>query len=1180
MFEENWQSLFEDDLDKLSEIINPVQEKTVKLEEGENRIVSIFFLDIKGFTSMSEKLHPEQVKRTIDRIFKVFSNVILKYGGYISLYEGDKIMALFGSKVTTETDTERSIRSGLEILNKIKYINEMLKPQEIELGIRIGINTDFVTTGRVGLGRERDFTVYGDAVNIASRMETNAPVNSIMIPLKTKNLVPDIFQFEGLGKIEVKGKSQPVEVYKVVGIAPRKVERWERSKLIQKPEYVGRDKELNEIEDLYKQTKSQIGKIDPDYKPTVIGLRSPAGLGKSRLIYEFIQRIKKKHKLNTLENIKISGYTKSYAQAPYTLWTSLIKNYVGINETDTKEIIRDKFENSYSQISNELTRNEKQNFEKAKPILGFILGLTYEDIRLEKPDLKSLQAEIFLVIRYFLEAITKIANKQKYPMIIILEDLHWIDESSLNAFKTILSSLNVEEKRSKKPSKIMFFLLAYRNEFKQILEFKYRTEFFEFQLQPLTTDNSDLMIKSMLGKISIPQKTKTELLKKSEGNPFYIEEWIHFLFDEDIISKKDDKWQIKKEISTVPDTLNKLILSRIDRMEDTLKTFLQKASVIGYSFLQSILEAIEKKLGNEQPIEQKLSELINLDWLKKEKEVNEADAQYLFKHILVCDVAYQTILFYNKKILHKIIAVFVEEKFKDNKEYYAFLANHYEKAEVTEKAIEYLEKAGDFAKENYQNELALNFFEKLLNLLPPEASERRIRNLHKKGTILFQIGKWNDAPGIFHSALNYSQEIRNKALIAKSNTYLGTLLREKGVYNEALVIYEKVLEILTTLDDKFGLSRILAHMGTVYWYQGNYDDAMKCFNGGLDIAKELNEQVYINRMYYNIGAIYRERGNYDKAMECFQKLLNTVEKLNYKLSIGEAVGRVGTVYWYQGNYDKAMECFQREFIIAEELGNKQGISFAVGNMGNVYSEQGNYEKAMECCEKYLKIGEELGDKRGTSEMIRTKGNVYSKQGNYEKAMECYAKTLKISEKLGDKVGISATVGNIGVVYDAQGDYNKAMEFYEKALSIANEVGTKWLLLNLFSGKAETLYNMGKYDEAIAANAECLKIAEELKDEEHIFNCKVLKVKIEFKTAKNYALRIKNCIIPLEKMLQETKEEEQIAELKYELAIMNDEIGRKKIAEEHKQKAISIFKKVYKKTPKIVYKSRIAKLEKL
>ncbi|MCK4654939.1 MAG: adenylate/guanylate cyclase domain-containing protein, partial [Candidatus Cloacimonetes bacterium] len=153
MLEQEWQNILADNLDKLSQIISPVKEKTVKLEEGENRIVSIFFLDLKGFTKMSEKLHPEKVKRIIDKIFKVFTNVILKYGGYIDKYEGDLIMALFGSKQTSETDTERAIRSGLEILNKLKQINEMLKYRNFELGVRIGINTGLVTTGKIGLGR-------------------------------------------------------------------------------------------------------------------------------------------------------------------------------------------------------------------------------------------------------------------------------------------------------------------------------------------------------------------------------------------------------------------------------------------------------------------------------------------------------------------------------------------------------------------------------------------------------------------------------------------------------------------------------------------------------------------------------------------------------------------------------------------------------------------------------------------------------------------------------------------------------------------------------------------------------------------------------------------------------------------------------------------------------------------
>ncbi len=1247
MFEDNWQTMFDDDLDKLSEIINPVREKTVKLEEGENRIVSIFFLDIKGFTAMSEKLHPEQVKRTIDRIFKVFSNVILKYGGYVSQYEGDKIIAFFGSRITSETDTERAIRSGLEILGKLKQINEMLKHQTIELGIRIGINTGLVTTGRIGLGREKDFTVYGDAVNLASRMESNAPINSILIPLKTKELVTDIFQFESLGKIEIKGKSQPVEIFKVLGVAPKKVERWERSKLVHKPEYVGRDRELKQIEELYEKSRLQIGKIDSEYKPMVIGLRSPAGLGKSRLIYEFVQRIKKKYKLDSqisnniwspplqrrqemsrseeqnskYFNIKVSGYTKSYAQAPYTLWTSLIKNYIGINETDTKETVRDKFEHSFSEITNELTKIEKQNFEKAKPILGFILGLTYKDIRLYKPDPKSLQTEIILSIRYSLEAITKIANNQEYPMIIILEDLHWIDESSLSALKTILSSLNVEEKRNHRPCKNMFFILTYRDEFELLREFEFRTRFVEFILQPLTSTNSDQMIKSMLGTIDMPERLRMELMTKSEGNPFYIEEWIHSLIDEDIIHTKNGKCEIKGDIENIciPNTLNNLILSRMDRLEERLKALLQKASVIGNSFLQSILEAIEKKLGNDEPIQPELSELIDLDWLIKEKEFNESDVQYLFKHILACDVAYQTILNYNKKILHKLIAEFVEEKFRDNKEYYAFLAEHYYKAEDSEKAVEYLEKAGDYAKENYQNELAIGFYDKLFKIPDSQFSipdYKLIDTLLKRGSILQLIGKWKETEDIFKEALTLSKNLRDNCRIGKSYEHLGTTFRLKGDYDKATECYERSLKIFEGLGDKRKISIAVGEIGSIFWHKGNYNKAMEFFEKQLNIAEELKDNEIISKAVGNIGNVHWSKGDYNKAMDCYKKKLKVVEELGDKNGVSITIGNIGSVHYFKGNYNKAMECFERDLEISEklgdkweisravgnigsvyydkgdhnnairyynkqlkiceELGDKSGVSKAVGNIGVVYEDNGDYKKAMECYEKQLKISTELGNKRGISNAVGNIGDVHKAKGEYEKAVECYEKQLKISAELGDKRGITIAVGNMGLIYYYKGDYNKAMDYYERAISICREINLKHYLSYVLSYKVKVLFKRKEFEKAKEVNQECIKKAKKIGDNKHIFSLSVLSSKIDFALAKDETSQ-NNAMLKLQQMLTETEDNEEKATLNYELGIMNYELKGKKISRNYKNEALRLYEELYKKTPKFEYKKRIEEL---
>ncbi|MCD4819868.1 MAG: tetratricopeptide repeat protein, partial [Candidatus Cloacimonetes bacterium] len=1029
MFDEKWQKLLEDDLDILSEIINPVQEKTLKLEDGENRIVSILFLDIKGFTAMSEKLHHEKVKQIIDRIFKVFTNVILKYGGYIDKYEGDLIMALFGSKKTSETDTERAILSGLEILNKLKHINEIFKPQNRELSLRIGINTGYVTTGKVGLGREGDFTVYGDAVNLASRMESNAFLNSIMIPVNTKKLVEDNFTFTALGCIRVKGKKEPIEVFNVIGVAPQKIERWERTKLIKKSDYVGREIEFKQITKLFEKSQKQIGKIDKTYKPIVIGLRGSARLGKSRFIFEFIQRIKKKYELKNDAKIIVKGFTKSYAQAPYTLFSTLLKNYIGIADNDSKQNIKNKFEQAITDICKYLSNEEIQVINTIKPILGFLLGLIYDDVRIKNADPKILQTEILLSLRYFLEAVAKIANIQKLPLIVILEDLHWIDEVSLNAIKSILTTLNVEEIRTNRPCKNMFFLLSYRNEFKNISEFEISTLFTEFILQPLTNINSDKLIQSMLGDIEIPEKISKKLLKKSQGNPFYIEEWIHSLIDNNVIQLIRNQWQIKKDFTDIPipSTLNNLILSRIDNMEERLKSLLQKASVIGNSFLQSILKAIEIKLGNERIFQQELSELISMDWLIKEKELKNSDAEYLFKHIITCDVAYKTILNYNRKILHKLIAEFAEERFGTRKDYFAFLANHYEKAEISDKAIEYLKKAGDFARRNYENEKANKIYDKLLGNLQglPNQVDLRIDTLLKKGHILNNIGKWNEAEDDYRKALKLSEEIEDKKKIAKSHDSIGYLLR----------------------------------------LQGDYKKALDCFEKELIICEELGDKRGVSLTFRGIGIVYREQGDFKKAMEFYKKGLKLSEELGDKRDISYVLGSIGGLYLEQKHIEKALHNYKKVLKIREEFEDKENIAFTIINMGIVYYAQGNYKKAMEYYEKSLNFFESIGNKFLISFIIGKMGRIYGEQGDYKKAMDYHLRQLKMSEELGAKSEIATSVWDIGNVYFDQGNYSKALEFYENALSIAKEIKAKWRLPYYFSDISSTLYKLKKYEEA-------------------------------------------------------------------------------------------------------------------
>jgi class 3 adenylate cyclase len=601
----NWQEYLEDELEKIAALSNQVAEEKIALEEGENRMVAIFFLDIRGFTAMSEKLHSEQLKRIIDKVFIVFSNVITKFGGFVNQYEGDKIMAFFGSKVKTETDTERAIKSALEILEKRTQVNALFAKQNIELEVRIGINTGMVTTGKVGLKRERDFTVYGDAVNVASRLESNAPINQILITKRTMKLVEDKFDFLFHQKLNVKGKSEPLETYTVLQQKKQKIERWERKSLILKSEYVGRENEVSKMENLF--IAASASDQEKEYRSWMIGLRGDAGIGKSRLTHEFTKKILQQANVDDAGKMMLFGYTNSYAQAPFFIWISLLKKYFDISETDDAETIKSKFEFGCLTLTRELSHTEHKNFYNIRKMLALLCGIHENSEEIWEP--KQLQLSIQLAIRYFLEAAAKIANKRNLPLIIVLEDLHWLDEASLQMFKTLLQTLNSEEKHDGRPAKKIFFILTYRQDYNLFNDVLLHTIFEEISLQPLSQHNFFKMVSSMLGDISLPDELVEKLLYQSAGNPFYIEEWVHWLIEQERIIKQDNQWMIQQPENEIPESLHSLILSRIDSLSTKQKQILQTASVIGQLFHSSVLRHVNEKILSIDNLDEELSHL-------------------------------------------------------------------------------------------------------------------------------------------------------------------------------------------------------------------------------------------------------------------------------------------------------------------------------------------------------------------------------------------------------------------------------------------------------------------------------------------------------------------------------------------------------------------------------------------
>ena len=1121
--------LIQDDLDILAEILNPVQDKTPEFEEGENRVVSIFFLDIKGFTSMSEKMTSEDIKRTMDKVLTAFSNSIIKYGGYIDKYEGDLIMALFGSKFTTETDTERAVDAGLKILSDLKHINKILN---VDLSVRIGINTGEVTTGKIGIKREGDFTVYGDAVNLASRMETNAPLNSIMISRGTKEIIDDNYTFEDLGEIEVKGKSKPVPVFKVLTKKAKRTEKWERGKrFIKRSVYVGRNKEIDSIREIYNTSQNETGSAGKEYKPFIIGLSGPAGIGKSRLFKEFVTES------NVPEGSLLTGYTKSYAQQAYSIWVTMLKSYFGIDDEDSKEVIREKLESSYSKLIS--SAGSRTILEDAKNVIAFIFGLKYKDPRLEQPDPKTLQSLINVSFRYTVEAIADKCNKNfKRPLLIYFDDCQWMDEASINLFRNFLVSLNAEEKRGGRANKNIIFIISFRTEFKKLEEFEYEGRFKEFRLANLDKTYLIEMIDSMLGKNHLSEKFTEEIMKRSIGNPFYIEELINYLIETGrLITDTDGLWTVKgiSQDIDVPISLNSIILSRIDNLSECKKSLLQRASVIGFHFFKSILDEISRRIDGDKETGEYFYELIEDNWI-----FNTIDEdKYFFKHILTTEVCYNTILKYNKRILHRIIAETAEVIFQDSTEYLLFIAEHLEKSvpeygsEQYSRMIEYFKKAGNFARDNYENEKACDIYSKLIEKF--SLREQEIIDISlKKASVLVHTGNWDDAFEIYTDTLKKCEEINDKE-------------------NRAL---------------------ILLSQGRIFLRRGKLADAEIRFNTALKLFEELENIPRIAYSYRNLGELYRSQSKIEMAMDYFRKDLAVFEKLGDKKEILKATGNMGIIYAMEGDYDTAMTYFKDQLKLSDELENKHLTAVTSGNIGNVYRRLGDYRLALECYNRKLRISEELGDKRQVAQALGNIGMALDNSGEHEEAMKYFNRQLKISKELQDKNSISIGLNNIGILYEKFKDYPNALLNFNEAIKIADSINSKSHLVCCLFNKADVLYKQGEYSDSEKVFEKLFSELQALKNHSVAFESELLKLKIDFKLTDGKKEKL-SIISEMKKYSETFTSEEDLAILNLELAILLKEVDMENTS--YREKAFSYFNKRYLEFPDLCYKNRIEML---
>jgi len=896
--------------------------------EGERKQVTVMFCDMEGFTPLSAKLSPEKVYSIMDEVYEILIHRVHDYGGTVNEMTGDGIMALFGAPIAVEDGPQRAIRSALAIHRGMVSLSDRLKGESgiPHMRMRIGINTGPVVVGSLGNDLRVEFTAVGDTVNMASRMEGLAQPGTTYVTEETFKLAEGLFRFEALGEKEVKGKEAPVKVYRVIAPSTTRT-RFDVSAERGLTPFVGRERELELLLDGFERARAGRGQA--------FSVMGEAGVGKSRLLYEFRKAIANED-VTFLEG-KCLSYSRGVAYHPAI---DLLKSNFDIRESDEDYHIRDK-----------VTRGLKELGTDEAHTLPYLLELlSVKDSGIDRIPMSPESRKDRIM-----EALKRIvvSGSEIRPLVMAVEDLHWVDRSSEDTFKYLLESISGAR---------VLLIFTYRPDF--VHTWGGRSYHSQVTLNRLSNRESLAMLTYLLGTEEIGSDLEELVLEKTEGIPFFIEEFIKSLKDLGIIKRKDSAYYLAKDIGevTIPSTIQDVIMARVDSLPDAAKGVLQTGSVIEREFSY---ELVERMTGiSERELLSHLSVLKDSELLYERGIYPQST--YIFKHALTREVVYDSILTTRKKRLHADIGDAIEEMYKDNlDEHYGVLAEHYVTGENWEKGAEYCRLARRKAERAASLNDAIAYSEKriaCLERLPQledvqrkivdartalglyylqmirhvEAKEavapivdlalergykRRLAQIYSIiGTYSYLVEEdFPQALKYLEDALKIAEELNDTLSLVMANLWLGLGLSYGCKYERALYHMGKALEINMAANSLWGISVVKSIISVwVYDFQGRIDLGYQTSDEALQIAEESGD-IYSKAYAYTLhGYSCYHKGFLEQAEEHLLKGIDFCESINLLSQLWLGNSWLGDTYFDMGEYKKSQDCFEKIILRMEQ----------------------------------------------------------------------------------------------------------------------------------------------------------------------------------------------------------------------------------------------------------------------
>jgi class 3 adenylate cyclase/tetratricopeptide (TPR) repeat protein len=1023
--------------------LGPLREKLAGLQPvaEQRRLVTVVFADLVGFTALSAGLDPEDVREIMQAYFSRWQACLERYGGTVEKYIGDAVMAVFGLSVSREDDPESAIRAALDMRQALIELNrDLTAGRGLSLSMRVGVNTGTVMVSRLDDGG--GFVAVGDTVNRASRIQAAAPVDGILISHDTYRHVRGVFDVRPLDPLTVKGVDAPLQTYAVLRAKQRAFRTASRGVEGIETGLVGRAAELRQLQDALRAAAEQ-------RVTQAVTVSGEAGIGKSRLVAEFNNWVELQPQVVRYYQGRAAPATQNL---PFSLLRDMFSFRFEIQDSDPPQVVQARLERGLAEaLGPPAGSGQADDIQRRAQFVGHLLGFQLAASSRLLGALADADAFRDRALADLTEYFRAVGAAR--PIVMLLEDIHWADDGSLDVIEQLLAEL---------PSApLVVVAVARPTLFERRADWLARAQAAgvvhqRLPLASLARADSQRLVDEILQKMAeVPAALRDLVVHSAEGNPFYVEELIKMLIEEGVIHTGSEPWRVdltRLAQRRIPSTLVEVLQARFDSLSRDEQVLLQRASVLGRVFWDAAVGAMEAgedgvRLGSRLPPVLARLNAREMIYPQAGSAFSET-REYHFKHALLRDATYEGVLKRLRRVYHASAAAWLSaatERSQRADEYAALLAEHYERAGNAAQAREWYQRASRHASQHYANAEGVRCLTRCLELWPSD-DLAGVCDLRLQRSRLFDV--LADRPAQ-RADLEAAQALADQLDPLDANPHSRQaemalawwhFWEANGDHAQALAAARRAIDASHATGDRQTEANARLQLGVTYWRQADYAAARDHLERGLRLAQALDNQALEGDYQRHLGVVAHYQADYDEARSRYQAARALYEATGHERGQSMVLNSLGSLLVDLGQYAEARGCLEQSLALKRKIGHRRGEHITLHNLGMLADQMGDHSAARRHLEQVAQFTAQDADADGEADARLALGTVLLHLGRAGEAGAQLTAAQSLYRRQDNRMGDAQALLGLGRLAERLGDYPAALAHSQAAAAQFQDLG--------------------------------------------------------------------------------------------------------------------------------------------